>query len=237
MSTVDLNKTIHIEVTADIIWPWCYIGRRQLEAAIKLVEASFNVSWKPFLLDAHTAPEGVPLDIHLASKYGEKIAKQEMKGQGPMAKAGKSVGIKFDTERFIVNSVKSHLLSQYVLDTYGAEKQAEILDIMCKSYFEEAVNLNSDKVLMNLSQEAGIDKEKAFEYFTSQKNAKKLFTEFQKVKKRGIVGVPYYSIYIPGYNDNRPVAFSGSQSKSGFVDTLNKLLKEYHKSLKKQNGK
>ena len=70
----------------------CYIGRRYLEAAIKVLEkeASFVVSWKPFLLDAHTVPEGIPLNIYLSNKFGEKVAKQELKGQGPTAKAGKN---------------------------------------------------------------------------------------------------------------------------------------------------
>lgn len=71
----------------------CYIGRRQLEAAINAVEnkASVVVSWKPFLLDAHMLPEGIPLQVYLSNKYGEKVAKQELKGQGPLAKAAKSV--------------------------------------------------------------------------------------------------------------------------------------------------
>ena len=71
----------------------CYIGRRQLEAAIKTLErdASFSVTYKPFLLDANTKPEGIPLQVYFISKYGEKISKQEFKGNGPIAKAGKSV--------------------------------------------------------------------------------------------------------------------------------------------------
>ena len=71
----------------------CYIGSRHLQEAIKSLakDASFEISWVPFLLDAHTIPEGIPLNVYLANKFGEKVAKQEMKGNGPTSKAGKSV--------------------------------------------------------------------------------------------------------------------------------------------------
>ena len=42
-------------------------------------------------MDANTKPKGIPLQVYFISKYGEKIAKQEFKGNGPIAKAGKSV--------------------------------------------------------------------------------------------------------------------------------------------------
>ena len=146
-------------------------------------------------------------------------------------------GIKFDPDRYIVNSVKSHLLSQFALENYGALKQREVLELMSQKYFEEAYNLNSDRVLQAMAQEAGIDKDAALAFFTSPTNVKKLFTEIQKLKKKGILGVPYYHIYIEGYNDTKPLAFSGSQTTKGFVETFQKLIKEYHKSLRPKNGR
>ena len=131
-----------------------------------------------------------------------------------------------------MNSVKSHLLLQFVFENYGAAKQHEVQDLLCQQYFEETVNLNSEKVLQSLSEQAGIDKIKAAEFFMSPTNVRKLFADIQKRKKKGILGVPYFIIYIDGYNETRPITFSGSQSKSGFVDTFHKLIKDYHKASK-----
>lgn len=177
-------------------------------------------------------PEGIPLQVYLSNKYGEKVAKQELKGQGPLAKAAKSVGIKFDPDRYVVNSIKSHLLLQFVFENYGPGKESEVRDLLCQQYFEEAVNLHSDKVLQMLAERCGVDKVKALEFFTSPTSVKRLHSEIQKTKKKGILGVPHFIIHIDGYNDKRPVTFSGGQNKSGFVDTFNKLLKEYHKANK-----
>ena len=95
------------------------------------------------------------------------------------------------------------------------------------------MNLHSDRVLQSIAEEHGVDKVKAAEFFTSPANTKKLLADIQRTKKKGILGVPHFSIFIPGYNDARPVAFSGAQSKSGFTDTIQKLLKEYAKSKRK----
>ena len=54
-------------------------------------DASFTVTWRPFLIDAQCPSEGIPYKTYLVNKFGEKVAKQEMKGQGPVGKAGKSV--------------------------------------------------------------------------------------------------------------------------------------------------
>jgi predicted DsbA family dithiol-disulfide isomerase len=60
--------SLNIEIYSDLICPWCYIGRRRLEAGIKLLSASEspNILWRAFELksqDAESGPgaEGVSL--------------------------------------------------------------------------------------------------------------------------------------------------------------------------------
>ena len=71
----------------------CYISRKNLSAAISSLAQQFNftVVFKPFVLDPNVSPGGIPWHDQLAMKQGEKIAKQEMKGNGPISKAGKSI--------------------------------------------------------------------------------------------------------------------------------------------------
>ena len=64
-----------------------------MSAAISSLAQQFNftVVFKPFVLDPNVSPGGIPWHDQLAMKQGEKIAKQEMKGNGPISKAGKSI--------------------------------------------------------------------------------------------------------------------------------------------------
>ena len=124
------------------------------------------------------------------------------------------------------------MLLQFVLEHYGQQKQSELYELLCKQYFENSLNLNSDSVLKQLSEEVGIDSIAAVQFFTSPSNVKKLFKDIQKRKMRGVVGVPYFQFSVDKITDIQPIGFSGAQSKSGFIDTFQKLLKEYQKVTK-----
>jgi Predicted dithiol-disulfide isomerase involved in polyketide biosynthesis len=60
-----------------------------IESLIK--NYKFTLVYKPFILDPNIPPGGQAWRDHLVLKFGEKVAKQEMKGQGPISKAGKSI--------------------------------------------------------------------------------------------------------------------------------------------------
>ena len=62
-----------VEVWSDVICPWCYVGKRRLESALRRFEHRDEVKlvWRSFELDP-AAPrhrEGSAAE-HLASKYG-----------------------------------------------------------------------------------------------------------------------------------------------------------------------
>lgn len=124
------------------------------------------------------------------------------------------------------------MLLQFTKNRYGIEKENELYDFLCQQYFEEGINLNSDKVLQRIVAQMGMDQDDALDYFTSPDATKKLFAEIQKLRKKGILGVPNFRIFIDGYNEAKPLMFSGGQSKVGFIDTVRKLVKDYQKSLK-----
>ena len=53
-----------IDVISDVICPWCYIGKRQLERALDILEKHrlrFTVAWHPFQLNPDMPAEGVDL--------------------------------------------------------------------------------------------------------------------------------------------------------------------------------
>jgi len=52
---------IEVQVVSDIICPWCWVGKRRLEAAMRLCSAkyTFRVSWEPYLLRPDMPEEGM----------------------------------------------------------------------------------------------------------------------------------------------------------------------------------
>ena len=52
------NPKLLIDVISDIMCPWCYIGKRNLDRAIaQSPDIDIAVQWRPYQLDA-TIPEG-----------------------------------------------------------------------------------------------------------------------------------------------------------------------------------
>ena len=75
-----------IDVISDAICPWCYIGKRHLEGALKILEKDklhFNVFWNPFQLNPDMPAEGVDRQKYREAKFGgPERAKQIVAANG-----------------------------------------------------------------------------------------------------------------------------------------------------------
>ena len=66
---------VTIDVISDVVCPWCFIGKRRLEAALALVAAEgavrdVSVRWHPFELNPELPPAGVDRHAYLEAKFG-----------------------------------------------------------------------------------------------------------------------------------------------------------------------
>ena len=54
-------NALNIEIFSDLICPWCYIGRRRLEAGLKILGANElpNIIWRPFELNPDMPKAGL----------------------------------------------------------------------------------------------------------------------------------------------------------------------------------
>ena len=64
------NK-IKVDVVSDVACPWCFVGKRRLEAALEKWDgAEIEVEWHPFQLDPSMRSEGMNRDTYLTNKFG-----------------------------------------------------------------------------------------------------------------------------------------------------------------------
>lgn len=81
-----------IDVISDVICPWCWIGKRQLELALDGAEARFDIHFRPFQLNPDMPEEGVPRAEYRAAKFGSVARGAELDAQ--VAEVGRSVGLR-----------------------------------------------------------------------------------------------------------------------------------------------
>ena len=89
-----VEGTMRIEVISDPICPWCYIGKRWLERALRArPQESVEIRWRPFRLNPDMPPAGMARATYLAAKFGG--AEQAQRLYARIAEAGAEEGIEF----------------------------------------------------------------------------------------------------------------------------------------------
>ncbi|MBK7946388.1 MAG: DsbA family protein [Flavobacteriales bacterium] len=109
MSTTPIggaNEPLTIEVWSDVVCPFCYIGKRELESALARFPHRDQVRlvWKSFELDP-SAPDRAPHDTYgmLMERY--RISRDEAKSRvSGVTQRAASLGLSYDFEKVIVGA-------------------------------------------------------------------------------------------------------------------------------------
>ena len=205
------KNTIKIDVISDVACPWCYVGKRRLEAALKEWKgAPVEVTWHPYQLDPSMRAEGMDRNTYLTSKFGSIDRVQEMTDR--LTEVGKTVGIDFDfgDNWLAVNTLQMHQLINVAREE---GKGIEFKERFLKAYFEETQHLNKPEVLYAIAGEFGWNKEKVDAIINNQQIAESVKTEIAHYQQRGVSGVPFFVI-------NDEFGISGAQPVEVFLEAF-----------------
>jgi len=145
-----------IAIYSDLICPWCYIGKRRMEEALRQLPAETQVSrsWHPFQLNPEMPREGVNRKMYRSKKFGSWERSQAMDAQ--VTAAGKSVGIEFryDLQTHTPNTFDSHRLV-WLAGTSGL--QDAVVEALFRAYFCEGMNFSDQTKLIEVGASAGLE--------------------------------------------------------------------------------
>ena len=190
-----------INVFADTICGWCFIGHTNLNEALKkFPNLKFDIHHTPFQLNPDMPTEGISRDKYLEIKFGGKDYAASMFEN--MKLKAKESGLDFNFEKIkkTPNTVLSHLLINL---SKQFNLQNEIIEKIYKSYFIDGLDIGDVKILINIAKENNIP-ENVFTNFINDKNTQNINSKILIAKEKGINGVPFFEI---GKN-----FISGSQS-------------------------
>ena len=207
-----------IEIWSDIMCPFCYIGKRQLETALaEFPNGEFEIEWKSFQLDPTITPQsGKDVYTFLAERKGMSIEQSKEMHKGVVERA-KSVGLDYHFDKAIIsNSLTSHRIIQLAKTKKLGDEMEEIF---FKAYFTEGRDLNDAETLIELAVIAGLDSNEVKELIADEnlflKDVKADISEAQEI---GVQGVPFFVF-------DRKYAVSGAQPVEAFVNTIREVLK------------
>ncbi|GGU32832.1 DsbA family oxidoreductase [Streptomyces lavendofoliae] len=152
---------MRIEIWADVVCAWAYIGKRRLERALEGRDG-VEVVWRPFRIDPTAPARAIPLaealrdplmdeavracapDLTPAENRVRISAVAAAEGLGPRWGAG-----------WRANSHDAHRLVALAYDHGGATLQDEVVERVLHACFVEALDISDRAVLAGIATEAG----------------------------------------------------------------------------------
>ncbi|KAH8664458.1 thioredoxin-like protein [Xylariales sp. PMI_506] len=186
-----------IKIISDSVCPWCYVGKRRLEAGIAAYRAAhagrgdtFSVSWHPFYLQPDAPAVGVDKRTRYRERFGDAKAEAIFER---LAGVGDEVGIKFSFGGKTGHTRDSHRLirsSSESGDGDANEVQSRVVDELFRRYFELEQDITSRAMLREAAEAAGLDGDEVQAYLETDQGLAEVDEEVERAQALGVHGVP-----------------------------------------------
>ena len=180
-----------INIFADTICGWCFIGHTNLNNVIKkFSDIKFEISHTPFQLNPEMPIEGISRDKYLQIKFGGKDFAIPMYENMKLKAQEAGIILNLDKIKKTPNTVLSHLL---IILSEKLNLQNQIKEKIYQSYFINGLDIGDIDILTNIAIQNNIS-EKMFKDFINEENIKKVNSKIILAKEKGISGVPFFEI-------------------------------------------
>ena len=183
-----------IDVVSDVVCPWCYIGKRKLEAALAQLrraepDLSVTLRWHPFQLNPDLPAAGIARADYLEAKFGGRDRAAEIYAR--VRSVGERVGIAFDFDRIArqPNTLDAHRLIAWAQQRGDADPLVERL---FHAYFVEGRFVGDRDELVAAAAASSLPEDEARNLLASDALRAEVDAENREAQEAGITGVPFF---------------------------------------------
>jgi len=214
-----MSEMIKLDIFSDTICPWCYIGKKRLDRAIKKFNTEeFMITWRPFQLNPNMQADGMDRTEYLVSKFGSEDAAKTIYDNIFEEGEKEEIHFQFDDIKITPNSFNSHRLLALA---YQKKIQDRMIEDIFQSYFIRGEDIGDPTVLLNIAIKHNIDEDEFKNYLMNKENIEPLANEEIQARKMGINSVPTFIV-------NQQIVINGAQSVDNFELIFTKLLSKVH---------
>jgi predicted DsbA family dithiol-disulfide isomerase len=217
---VHKEVVLNIDIISDVVCPWCYIGKRQIEAALALYAQQNpgadkpSITWRPFQLNPQLPAAGMSRQDYVVQKFGAARAKNVYER---VTAVGVEYGIAFAFDKIVrqPNSVAAHSLIALAgaVGQPADRLQDKVKEAFLHAYFLDGVDLTKTENLVAIAVAAGLDRAQAEQCLADPQSRQAVEQEDQRARAIGVEGVPFFIF-------NGKLAVSGAQGPQALLDAM-----------------
>jgi len=207
-----MKQAIEIIVVSDVVCPWCWIGKRNLESALASWQSSgaqANIHWQAFQLNPQLPTDGMARSDYLLWKFGRSDPSSIYQR---VSTAAAQVGLypDFAGIKQQPNTSRAHALIATAKD--DPRLQDRLVEALFQAYFRDHQDIGKPEVLSEIGRQSGLSDDlvalsQSSEYLEQARDESLAWSE------RGIGGVPFFII-------NQRFGLSGAQPASELLLAL-----------------
>ena len=202
-----------VEIWSDVVCPWCYIGKRRFETALRAFDGrdGVEVQWRSFQLNPEQ-PRGARTthDEYLAAKLRttkEQVHQLNARVVGLAA----AEGLHYDFDRYqVINTVDAHRVA-HLGAAHGLSDQVQ--ERFLSGQLERGEVLDDPETLVRLGSEVGIPAQEIRDVLASDAYRAEVQADIDEAHAIGCNGVPFFVI-------DRRYGISGAQPADLFLRAL-----------------
>ena len=184
-----MGQPLLIDLVADVVCPWCYLGWRRLKSALALrPDVEPLIVWRPYQLDPTLPEQGVDRKAYMAGKFKDPLKLKAV--HTALVEGGAEDGIVFDFDAIALspNTNAAHRLIRW---GQGAGRQDAVVEALFAAYFTHGRDIGDPQVLAEIGEQAGLDRLVILRLLSEGADQDSVAREHAMAVQGGITGVPF----------------------------------------------
>ncbi len=182
--------TLTLQIFSDVICPWCFIGKRRLERALDELDlrATAEITWLPFELNPDMPEGGMARADYRARKFGRERSETLDR---EMTERGRDEGIAFAFDR-VTRTPSTRKAHRLIMQANRAGRGDAVKEALLAAYFEQALDVGDDDVLLDLATRHGLERADAAAAIRDPALDREVAALERRAAEIGVSGVPFF---------------------------------------------
>ena len=163
------TTALRIDIVSDVVCPWCIVGYRQLERAVKATGVVVDIHWHPFELNPNMPAEGQNMVEHIMEKYGSS-PEESKANRARLTEIGEGLdfAFSFGDDMRMHNTFNTHQLLHWAKQQGRGD---DLKQALFNAHFTNLRDLSDTAVLADIASEIGFDRAEAEAVLADQRFA------------------------------------------------------------------